>query len=68
MLARDFEILRSLKVNFNNLPQLSYERYTNLYELVKNMNKNEYTMGKVWNHMCQYAKIPLGRHGELSGT
>jgi hypothetical protein len=49
MLAGDFEILHSLKGIFKNLPQPSYERYTNLDELVRNMNKTEYPMGKVWH-------------------
>lgn len=41
MLVGDFEVLHSLKGIFKNMPQPSYERYTNLDELVRNMNKIE---------------------------
>jgi hypothetical protein len=34
MLDGDFELLNNLKVIFRNLPQPSYERYTNLYEIL----------------------------------
>jgi hypothetical protein len=68
MLAGDFEILHNIRVIFKNLPQPSYERYTNMDELVRNMNKTEYPMGKTWNHMCQFSKIPFARQGESSGT
>jgi hypothetical protein len=29
---------------------------------------NKYMMGKYWKKMCQFAKLPLGRQGESSGT
>jgi hypothetical protein len=45
-LVGDFEILHQLKVVFKHLPQPSYERYTNHDEIVQNMNKNNYLMGR----------------------
>jgi hypothetical protein len=68
MIARDFEKLHNLRVIFKSMPQPSYERYTNMDELVRNMNKTEYPMEKTWKHMCQFSKIPLARQVESSGT
>jgi len=68
MLASDFEILHNLKVIFKNLYYTSYERYTNLVEVVRNMNTHEYPMGKFWKHVCQFSKILMARQGEKSGT
>jgi hypothetical protein len=39
MLDGDFDLLHNLKIIFRNLTHPSYERYTNLDELVRNLNK-----------------------------
>jgi len=57
MLVGYFELVHNLKIIFKNIPYPSYERYTNLYEVVRNFDKQEYRMGKVWKNMCQFAKI-----------
>jgi len=64
MMAGDSEIVHSLKGIFKNLPQTSYKIYTNICELVINMNMIKYPMGKAWHRMCQYSNIPLGRQRE----
>jgi hypothetical protein len=56
MLAGDFTLLYTLKMIFKNLPPPSYERFTDLDELKRNLNQLEYPMGKVWKKMCQYLK------------
>jgi hypothetical protein len=52
MLDGDFALLYTLKMIFNNLPQPSYKRYIDLDEVTRNLNKQEYPMGKVWKNMC----------------
>jgi molybdenum cofactor biosynthesis enzyme MoaA len=64
MLAGDFALLYTLRMIFKNLPQPSYERYTNLDEVTRNLNKQEYPMGKVWKRMCQYVKIQCQDKGK----
>jgi hypothetical protein len=39
MLDGDFDLLHNLNIIFRNLTQKSYERYTSLDELVRNLNK-----------------------------
>jgi hypothetical protein len=68
MLTGDFEILHQLKRLFKHFPQPSYERYTNLDEMVKNVKNIDYPMGKTWNHMCQFLKLSPGKQGESNST
>jgi hypothetical protein len=68
LLAGDFELLHNAKMVFRKLKPSVYEQYTNLDEEVINLNDHKYPMGKDWKMLCQFAKLPLGRQGELSGT
>jgi hypothetical protein len=68
LLAGDFELLHNLKMIFQEITSPVYEKYTNLDEAVRNLNDHKYLMGKYWKIMCQFAKLPLGRQGESSGT
>jgi hypothetical protein len=68
LLAGDFELLHNLKMIFRKLPPPFYEQYTDLDEAVRNLNDHKYLMGKDWKILCQFAKLPLGRQGESSGT
>jgi hypothetical protein len=52
-LAMDFEIIHQLKGVFRNLHQPSYETYTNLEEIVRNMNKTNYHMGNSWHYIVE---------------
>jgi hypothetical protein len=52
LLVGYFELLDNIKIIFRNLPQPSYEKYTNLDEVVRNMNDYKCLMGKQWKHMC----------------
>jgi hypothetical protein len=61
LLAPEFKILHQLKGVFMHLPQPSYKTYSNLDEIVPNMNKIDYLMGKSWNYMYQLLKIPTSR-------
>jgi hypothetical protein len=68
LFAGDFELLHNMKMIFGKLPSPVYDKYTNLDEEVRNLNDHKYMMGKECKILCQFAKLPLGRQGESSGT
>jgi hypothetical protein len=49
---------------FKNLPPPSYERYSDLDEVTRNIRQQQYPMGKEWKKMCQYLKVPMPRQGQ----
>jgi hypothetical protein len=68
MLARDFVLLCTLRFRFKKIPPSSYERFTDLDEMRRNLKPLEYPMGNVWKNMCRYLKVQIPRQGQTGQT
>jgi len=59
MIARDFVLLCTLRFIFKKIHPSSYERFTDLDEMRRNLKPLEYPMGNVWKNMCRYLKVQI---------
>jgi hypothetical protein len=65
MLAGDFTLLHTLKLIFKNISPPSYETFTDLDEMSRNLKKIEYIMDNVWKKMCRYLKVQIPRQSQI---